>query len=336
MSGVTGSDLKKRIVRIMTQNVTQRLSAGRKILLAAAGTAAVAIPIAFGLIHASQSRAQSQPATSEPRPSFEVASVKPNKSGGPGAFMRMMPGGRLMVSNLTVKGLIGYAYNVRDFQVSGGPGWVNSDRFNIEAKGDGVSGDPMKMTEADRKQQEDQFRLMMQSLLAERFKLAVRQESKELPVYVLVVAKNGPKLQPAKNEGPESQPSANPQGPKGMPFKGRGMMMRPGQIDGHSAPVSFLAQTLSQQLGRTVIDKTGLTGLYDFSLSWQPEQRQGQMFKTTADGESGPAPADAAAPHTSGPTVFTALQEQLGLKLDSQKGPVEILVIEQVEQPTGN
>lgn len=335
MSGVTGSDLKKRIVRIMTQNVAHRLDMSRKILLAAAGMAAVAVPIAFGFIHAPQSRAQSQPASNQPLPSFEVASIKPNKgAGNDKAALRMMPGGRLMISNLTVKGLIGYAYNVRDFQISGGPGWVNSERFDIEAKGESEPGDPMKMTEGQRKHQEEQLKLMMQSLLAERFKLVLQHDSKELPVYALVVAKNGPKLEAAKNQPPP--PAPNVEGPRKMGGNFRGMMMRPGQIEGRSTPVSFLAQTLSQQLGRTVIDKTGLTGLYDFTLKWQPEQREGQMFRTGGDGEPGRAPADAASPDASGPSVFTALQEQLGLKLDSQKGPVEILVIQQVEQPTEN
>jgi uncharacterized protein (TIGR03435 family) len=112
--------------------------------------------------------------------------------------------------------------------------------------------------------------------MAERLKLVRRRESKELPVYALLIATNGPKLQAAKNQ-PREPPGANPVGSKKMRSNFRGMMMmRPGQIEGHSTPVSFLAQTLSQQLDRMVVDKTGLTGLYDFTLSWQPEERQGR------------------------------------------------------------
>jgi bla regulator protein blaR1 len=337
MSGVTGSDLKKRVIRIMTQHAAHRLDFGRKLLLAAAGMGAVAAPIVFGLIDAPQSRAQSQPASGAPLPSFEVASIKPNKSGDRGMFFQIPHGGRFRAVNVGVKMLIGYAYNIRDFQISGGPGWLNSEKYDIEAKTEGAaSDDPMKLSEEQRKHQEDQLRLMVQSLLADRFKLTIRQETKELPVYALAIAKNGPKLQAAK-EIPASPAPSTPQGPKGAPLKGRGMMMRPGQLTGQSAPVSFLAQALSQQLGRTVIDKTGLAGIYDFTLEWAPDERQPQMFKGAGDGEPGRAPTESAPPpDSSGPSIFTAVQEQLGLKLESQKGPVEILVIDQVDRPTEN
>ena len=336
VSGVTGSDLKKRVVRIMTQRVAHKLDFSRKLLLTAAGIAALAVPILFGLMNAPQIRAQSQPASAAPLPSFEVGSIKPDKGGGRGVFLRMRPGGGFSASNVSVKMLIGYAYNIANFQVSGGPNWLNSERYDIEAKSENPAGDdPRKMSGEQFKHQQDQLKLMVQSLLADRFKLALRHETKELPVYALVVAKNGPKLQVAKNM-PAPEPT-NPSGPKRAPFPGGGMMMRPGHLEGRSAPVSFLAQTLARQLGRTVIDKTGLSGNYDFTLEWTPEEREQQMFKGAGDGEPGRGPTESAPPpDSSGPSIFTAVQEQLGLKLESQKGPVEILVIDQVEKPSEN
>src|SRR5579872_1572706 len=348
MSGVTGSDLKKRIVRIMTQRVAHRLDFGKKLLLAVAGMVALAAPIVFGLLNAPPGRAQSQPASSAPLPSFEVASVKPNKSGGRGAGLQMAPG-RFTAKNIPLKMLIGFAYDVRDFQISGGPGWLSSEKYDIEAKPEGLTGDPTKLSEEQRQHQEEQLRLMVQSLLADRFKLTVRHETKELPVYALVVAKNGPKLQVAQETPPTPDPPPSPEpsqppgskalGGRGISkaLGGRGMMMRPGHFEGRSAAVSFLAHALSRQLGRTVLDKTGLKGVYDFTLDWTPDESQGRMFMGPKDANLGaggpPAPPP---PDASGPSIFTAIQEQLGLKLESTKGPVEILVIDHVEQPTEN
>lgn len=226
-----------------------------------------------------------------------------------------------MANNIAAKQLIETAYDIQGFQILGGPKWLDSTRYDIVAKAEDSSDkDPRRMSESERKLYSDKSRLRLQSLLAARFNLQCHSATKEGSVYALVVAKNGSKLKPSRGEA---------HGPN------RGMRMRPGQLDAQAASISFLARSLSAQLGRTVVDKTGLSGLYDFTLQWTPEQREGQMFKGPGSGpeEHGDAPPP---PDGSGPSVFTAVQEQLGLKLESQKGPVEMLVIDHVEPPSEN
>lgn len=263
-------------------------------------------------------------AFSQPAPaplSFEVASIKPAAPDAPGMFIQIQPGGGLRVSNMNLKQLISYAYDVRDFQVSGGPGWVNSDRFDIQARpahaGDApTSADDFRnQTDAQRKTMADQMRERTRTLLADRFQLVVRRETKEAPVYALQIAKGGPKLK-EDNE---------PQGRQGI------MARRRGQFTGTAAPLQMLATVLSGQLGRPVIDKTGLAGKYDFELEWSPDP--GQNF-----GPAGFPPGAAAPPPTdpNGPTLFTALQEQLGLRLESGKGPIEMILIDRIEKPSEN
>jgi uncharacterized protein (TIGR03435 family) len=182
----------------------------------------------------------------------------------------------------------------------------------------------------DPEQRKDARQQMTQALLADRFKLSIHRETKELPVYALVVAKNGPKLQEAK---PDATYSNGLKGPDGVARKGV-MRMGLGEVTGQGLSISSFARLLSQQLGRTVIDKTGLTANYDFTLHWTPEEGEGQLFKGTGLAPQG---ADSAAPaESSGPSLFSAIQEQLGLKLESQKGPVEIIVIDHVEKPSQN
>jgi uncharacterized protein (TIGR03435 family) len=326
VSGVAGADLTERIVRIMTQRLENKLSFGRKLLLAAIGIAAVAGPVVFGLLNIPQVRAQSPQKTGAPSPSFEVASIKPNRSGELRISIGFQPG-RFIASGTTVKQLIALAYDVRDIQVSGGPSWVDSERYNIDAKEpDSVVEELPKLPPAERG---EQLRLMVQSLLADRFKLKLRHESKEHPVYALVVAKNGPKLQQAKPG------DTYPNGMKGPDGVGRaGMMnMGPGQLTGQGIPMESLARLLSQQLGRTVMDQTGLKGNYDFTIQWTPDQSQAMPM---GPGGGKPGTDNAPPPESSGPSIFTVIQEQLGLKLESQKGPVEFLVIDQVEKPSEN
>ena len=261
--------------------------------------------------------AQTQP----PAPAFEVASIKANHSADRRMMMDIAPGGRVNVTNLNLKQLILFAYQIKDSQLSGASGWIDSDQYDITAKAEGPATP-------------DELRLMMQTLLADRFKLSLRHETKEMPVYALVVAKDGPKLHENKEAETQKQDlrpeDGKPGDPKGAPFKGRGMHMGRGMLSAQAAPLNILADSLSRQLGRVVIDKTGLTGLYDFELKWTPDESQGQMFKGVDGGDSAPPP------DASGPTLFTALQEQLGLKLESQKGPVEVFVIQHAEKPTEN
>ena len=251
---------------------------------------------------------------------FEVASIKPSAPGARGTMLQMQPGGGLRVSGATLRMLITFAYDVRDFQVSGGPGWINSDRFDINARAERSSGadetpaDPRQMTDQQRKTSMQQARERLRALLAERFQLAVHRDSREQSVYALVVGKNGPKLQEAKG------------GPGPM------MRMGMGQFNGQGVEMQMLATVLSDQVGRTVIDRTGLKGKFDIKLQWTPDPGQGF-------GPPGPPPPGVEAPpplDPNGPSIFTALQEQLGLRLESQKGQVEALVIDRVEKPSEN
>jgi uncharacterized protein (TIGR03435 family) len=184
-----------------------------------------------------------------------------------------------------------------------------------------------KLSEDERRTERQR---MLQALLAERFKLTVHRESKELPIYALVVAKDGPKLQEAK---PGDTYPNGIKGPDGQPGAGMMMMGREG-LTAQGIPIANLVRHLSRVLGRKVVDKTGLTGKYDFTLKWTPDQSQSAMLRGPEGGQ--PGTGSAAAPEASEPSIFTALQEQLGLKLDSQKGPVEILIIDHVEKPSEN
>ena len=327
VSGVTGADLKKRIVRIMTERMANKLSFSRKMLLTAIGIAAVAGPVVFGLVNAPKIRAQSPPTTAAPSPSFEVASIKPNRSADLGRRV-MSRHGRLNATGITVKFLISMAYGVKEFQVSGGPSWIDSQRYDVEAKEEDSQAKELEKLPPD--QQGKQMRLMLQSLLADRLKVKVSHTTKELPVYALVVAKNGPKLHDAK---PGDTYPNGIKGPDGIAHAGM-MHMGAGQLTGQGVPMPTLVMLLSQQLGRTILDQTGLKGNYDINLQWTPDESLGAMFNGPEGGK--PATGNPPTPESSGPSIFTAIQEQLGLKLESTKGPVEILVIDHVEQPSEN
>jgi uncharacterized protein (TIGR03435 family) len=332
VAGVTGADLKQRMVRIMTKRWPDNLSRGKRLLLAAIGVAALAGPLGFGFLSAPPSRAQTPTTPTAALPSFEVASIKPNKPDASGRVLvgiRFEPG-RLTVTGATLKQLIALAYDVRDTQVSGGPGWIDSDRYDIEAKES--DADVAAFEKLPRDDRRLQHQLLTRSLLADRFQLKLRHESKESSVYALVVAKGGPKLHEAK---PGDTYPNGIKGPDGRPAGGPQMMrMGPGEAEGQGVRLEALARILAQQLGRDVLDQTGLKGMYDFTLKWAPEPGQGMPM-----GPPGGPPGGAEStppPDASGPSLFTALQDQLGLKLETTKGPVEMLVIEQVEKPSEN
>jgi len=336
VSGITGSDLKKRIVRIMTHRLVDQLSLGRKLLLACAAMAVIAGPVLFGLANGAQNGGQLQPARSGPLPSFEVASVKPNHSGTPMVRIMNTPG-RFNAVNVTPKMLIQFAYDIKGPQLSGSPSWIDSERYDIDAKTDETPDDVGKEA---RDAFNERRRLMLQSLLADRFKLTLTHETKDLPIYALVVAKSGPKFHETTLPPPDPEAAAEPPGPPkpGQPLRARvGIMMGRGQLNMNGAPMSQFANALSDQVGRKVLDKTGLEGNYDLTLQWTPDEGQGRMFGGAGGGPEGRSASDSAPPpDPSGPTLFTALQEQLGLKLESEKGPVETLVIEHIEKPSEN
>ena len=249
---------------------------------------------------------------------FDVASIKPTNPDTQGGFIRFMPGGGLNMTNIPLQAMITFAYDVRDFQVSGGPGWVGTERFDVMARPEHAVAESLedvaKMTDGQRKTVRDQMAERLRALLADRFQLVVHKETKEQPIYALVMSKSGAKLKEAKVvEGAR-----------------QGMSMNRGRLEAMAAPMEMLGATLSNVTGRPVVDKTGLTGKYDFVLEWTPDAGADARAQGFGDGINEPAPAPG------GPTIFTALQEQLGLRLESQKGPVQNIVIDRVEKPSEN
>lgn len=231
----------------------------------------------------------------------------------------------------TLQMLIRLAYSVEDNQISGAPNWVNSDRYDVEAKMDGATADEVRKLSGEQNQSTREH--MLQALLVDRFKLTLHRETRELPLYSLMVAKNGSKLQESKPGEPDNRGFKTPDG---HPMaQGHFVRMGMGQLDGHSIGTEDIARLLAQQLGRKVVDNTGLKGNYDFTLQWTPEQSHGPAFRGP-EGAPGAASSGSTPSADSGPSIFTAVQEQLGLKLESQKGPVEVLVIDHVEKPSEN
>ena len=263
---------------------------------------------------------------------FETASIKPSDPNEFRTMIRNAPGGRVDMKGVTLRMLIQQAYGVRDFQVSGGPGWMGSERYDVVAKPpDSAAGDantdPFKLSEEQRKALRDQMQQRLQVLLAERFQLKIHHETKEMPVYALAIAKGGSKLKEV------DAPSGMPSGPPDPSKRNPGMMrMSPGMLSGQAVGIQFLVDALSQQLGRTVLDQTGLKGFYDFELKWTPEGGAPAGF----GGPLPPGVVPPPPPDPNGPTIYTAVQEQLGLRIDSQKGPVDILVIDRAEKPSEN
>ncbi len=249
--------------------------------------------------------AQDPPKTmaADAAPRFEVATIKPSQSGESGS-LKINPGGLVNVTNFPVMVLLQFAYNVPRQQISGGPSWLDSDRFDIVGKPD-TPGAP-DMT---------QLKLMLQQLLADRLHLAFHREKKELPVYALTVAKGGPKL---------VEDTANP---NGLPaFLGRGG--RQGRTVQNATMEDFATDLRGPVGDRIVVDQTGLgSKRYDFILKWTP-------FGPATNGAAGvsSAPDNADAP----PDIFTAIQQQLGLKLVPAKAPVDVIVIDRVEKPSEN
>jgi uncharacterized protein (TIGR03435 family) len=262
-----------------------------------------------------------------PAPTFEVASVRKNTSNEGGSFIRMLPGNRLNATNMPVRVLITISYQLQQFQLEGGPSWIDNDRYDITAKIDGeqkpiVPGQTPDMI------------LAIRSLLADRFKLKTHKEDRQMDVYNLVMIKPGvpgPSLKPsttdcaamanARRNGP---PQAPPPGPPDinapMPC---GMMGLPGAIRGGGQPIAQIASMLTNQTGRLVIDKTNLTGNWDFLVKYMFEARGNQ-----------PLPPGIPAPDPDAPSIYTAIQEQLGMKLEGAKAPVQMTVIDSIEHPT--
>ena len=284
--------------------------------------------IVLGFVNAPQIRGQSQSASEAPSLSFDVVSIRPFRTPSGMTVCTFMPG-RLACNNAKVRWVILRAYYVLDIQLSGGPSWISSDRYDIDAKeSDELSAELEKLP---RNQRREKQALLLQSMLADRFHLKVHRETKQLPVYALVVAKNGPKLKATNIQ------SADPgeTGPDGRSLA-ESCTIRGTSGGGNlyqGCTVAVLTSYLPLSLGRFVLDRTGLKGRYDFTLDYSDQN--------SAEVSSGPAGSGTASngplpPDESGPSIFAAVQEQLGLKLEPTKGPVDMIIIDHIERPTEN
>jgi uncharacterized protein (TIGR03435 family) len=248
-----------------------------------------------------------QPPASGDTLKFDVASVKPNKSDRSAMSTRFLPSGLYIGSNVPLVSLIMNAFSVKlRLQLIGGPDWLDSARFDIVAKTD-IS-----------RPSAQQYDRMLQSLLRDRFNLALHTETRELPVYALVMGKRdgslGPQIRRSQADCRSAKARQNIPRPQSSELPSCGMYFSSRQQVVGNAPLMVLVSNLAPYVDRIVVDRTGLNGQFDWNLRWEPDQSA----------------------NTTGPSIFTALQEQLGLRLDAQRGSVQVLVIDHVEQPTAD
>jgi uncharacterized protein (TIGR03435 family) len=235
-------------------------------------------------------------------PSFEVATIKPSDPSRPGRLFRALPG-RYTTINTTLNDLIGYTYGLHARQVTGAPDWVGTEKYDLDGKPDG-EGQP----------NEAQWKTMIQKLLADRFQLKFHHETKELSVYALVVAKGGPKT--TKSDG-------DPNGPPSLMFRGLGNLpVR------NATMADFVSVMQRAVLDRPVVDQTRLEGRYNFALNWTPDETQFASLGGVPPGIGDKPDAP--------PDLFTAIQQQVGLKLEATKAQVDVMVIDKVEKPSAN
>jgi uncharacterized protein (TIGR03435 family) len=327
--------LKRRIEDIMQHRTGVSLRPWQKGLLAAAGLTALAVPIASGTLTVRVVAAQTPAA---PVVGFESASVKRNNSAEGRVSMRIMPGGAYEALNVTVRSMIQQAWQMQDFQVVGGPDWLATQRIDILAKSPEGAGPADLMPR-------------MRTLLEERFTLKVKRETRDAAVYALVLARDDKQLGSSIKPNPAE---CAPAGRGGMPpptgggAAGRGpvpmqmsmdlgplgtracngMVSSGGTLAGGAQTMAQLAQSLHRQTGRIVQDRTGLTGRFDFDLQFTPDPQ------LAGRGPGGGLPANIENPRPVDPnaiSIFSAVQEQLGLRLESSRGPVDVLVIEGAE-----
>jgi uncharacterized protein (TIGR03435 family) len=283
---------------------------------------AIGVSIALVALGVTQIRAQSESQNAAPTPyQFEVASITPSSPDASGGNMSILGSAsdRFSARNVELMKLIRAAYGIpmgaEDSRIKGGPNWLRSERYDVDAKIDGSVVDGLKTLSQDQRTLEQQE--MLQALLADRCKLAIHREIKDVAIFTLVIAKNGPKVRDAK-----------PGETASLGFGGQGETR---SITGQARSIANLVRALSVSLGCPVLDKTGLAGKYDFKLEWTPDDGQAQSLSTGAPNDRLAPPPDSNAP-----SIFEAIQEQLGLKLVSGKGPVEIVVIDHVERPSAN
>jgi bla regulator protein blaR1 len=364
VAGVTGSNLKKRIEHIMASDARVTLTAWRKALLAAGAAVAVAAPVAVGVLNAPlraqvpdlpgrerqarreieerldelnrehekavkmyrESRAQ-KAEPSATAPSFDVTSVKPNNSGDGRIGLMPASGGGWQATNVTLGMLVRISYQVQDDQIASGPSWLFSNRFDVVGSGTAPGRDGSMFQK-------------LQTLLSDRFSLVTHTEKRELSIFALVPAgrdgRIGPQMKPSTADCPVPPPPLGrgnplPPGPLSPEQVQRcAITIGPGRLTAGSLSMTQLAASLSRVVGRMVVDRTNLPGKFELALEYAPDP--------TMAGRSDfpPGPPALERPAVDGPTIFAAVQEQLGLKLESTKGLIDVLVIDRAEPPTEN
>ena len=242
---------------------------------------------------------------------YDVATIKPSDPNAMGGGVGMRPNGGFYTKNQSLKNAVCNAYEVMGFQCLGGPAWLESDKYDIEAKPDGATTE--QLLKLSWKQRWPVQQRMQQALLADRLKLKVHYETREMPIFALVVAKGGLKMHEAK---PGDTYANGLKGGDGKAFGGGSFMVGNGKMTAQEISMDALVAQMAVTVSHIVENKTGLTGVYDFTLRYEA---------------SDPPPPDSTAP-----SIYTALEEQLGLKLESAKGPVKVLVIDHVERPSEN
>ena len=265
-------------------------------------------------------------------PKYDVAAIKPT-SESKGLFMFTYTSDGIAATGVATQTLLVEAFHVEDDHIIGAPAWVKTKRYDVQAK---VA--PEDSPKLD-KLTFDERGSMLVSLLAERFNLKYHHESREMPGYALVIAKGGPKMKVSDIQAPPPKPPDQQTNPK---HEGEGgdtprrepmlRMMGRGHVEAVGTDMGILANVLSGQLRRTVTDQTGLTGNYDFTLQWTPDDAPPPM----AGGAEGGPPRNESGSNSAGPSLFTAVQEQLGLKLQSEKRPADIIVIDHIDPPSEN
>ena len=323
VSGVAGSDLRARLESIARHELGARMTIGRGVAVAILGGLLIGIPIVAGVVETPLLAVAQGPRTPV---EFEVAAVRQNNSGQ--IFNTTddeLPGGRYTATNVPLRSLIRQAYGIPETQLLDAPAWTRVERFDIDAK---LDREPPAVPDGELGERH----FALQSLLAKRFNLMVHRETRELPLYALVMSradrKPGLKLRSSSADcSPEAMPARIAATQAGKPLA-CGTLVNAGRIQFGGRRMSDLAKTLSSLpfIGRAVLDQTGLTGRWEFELTYTPDLDQ-------------LPPQPGREPSTLDPTgasLFTAFEEQLGLKLEAQTGPVEVLVVDRVEHLTPN
>ena len=323
VSGVTGADLKQRMVHIMSDRMLHKLNFARKLLLTTAAFLAIAVPITFGIFNATPSQAQSQLSGNSAGPTFASASVKAHPSTIEPNLTKIafdIHDGTFSARGVSLQMLIELAYHAQSSQLVDGPDWVNTAKFDVDAKADTSSIAEKHMAEMadmqkhghDHTSGSDPHSAMFRALLSDQFKLALHPETRNLTAYELVVDSNGPKFE--QSQGLHT------------------MKVSRGGLNTQGIPIDLLAQQLSLRLGRPVVDRTGLKGHYAFDLHWTPDPSEDERMKAS----EWQGAAYSSSPVPSGPPLMEAVQQQLGLKLVLVTEPLQVLVIDHAEQPSGN